>query len=490
MKKIFELLIIIVLLIVLVFIGKNKLATFYSNQGYDYYESASYDKAIEYFKSSLKLDPLVSTVHYNLAKAYESAGLTGKAEYEYRKAIQLDASFTRGYEALANIYFEQKSYKKAIAVLKEAEASASGPQEMRQLISHVSSEYTAHLINTAMDAFSKGDKPKAYALLNKALKANPTFPFLYHTLGYFYYVDEKYDKAVEKLNKAIQIDNTFFPAHQLLGDIYFEERSFNKAVKVYEMAASINRNDATLLNNLGLAFMNLENYQEAINILEEAVSLDPQNTNFRYSLASVYRDAGRLKESGAEYIKIINKQFDYPNAHNDLADVYVQESREDEAIREYTAELDSCLVKLQANPNDPLLLNSAARAYNGIGEYDKAKISVKKALAIKPDYRQAYLTLANIQNNLCAFEDSMLALKQAKALSPQRLYFIEKAINNVRGLKFFPNTVVYLKNKRRFEGIVKRETKDAIILEIDIGSSVGTVTLPRDDIERIASMEE
>ena len=490
MKKILEILLILGLLVILVLVGKNQLAAFYSNQGYDYYENASYDMAIDCFNKSLMLNPSVSAVHYNLAKSYEGAQLTEQAISEYRKAIQLDNSFIWSYEALANIYFEQKAYKRAIVVLKEAEANASNKQEIADLINHVSSEYMAQLINIAMDEFANEDRAKAYKLLDKALQINPNFAFIHYTLGYFYYAENKHDKAVGKLNEAIRLDSMFFPAHKLLGDIYFEEKSFEEAVREYKTAISINSYDATLLNNLGLAFMNLENYQEAIKFLKEAVSLAPENINFRYSLASVYKDAGEFEKSIIEYNKVINEQPNYPNVYNDLANIYQQQGRKEKAIEEYKKELVLCRDRLLASPNDPLLLNGIACAYNGIGEYDKAKAFADKALRIDPDCREAYLTLATIQNNLCNFDDAMAALEQAKAVSTQKLYYIDKAIANVGELKFFPTDVIYMKNKRCFEGKIKRKTKDAIILEIDIGSTVGTVTLRKDNIERIVAKED
>ena len=258
MKKLIETLIIIVLLGVLVFFGKDKLAMFYSNQGFDYYENASYEQAIDSFKKSLTLDPSVSTVHYNLAKAYDRAQLKEEAISEYRKSISLDPSFTWGYEALANIYFEKKLYDKAIAVLQEATANGVNNDEIDPLVNHVSSAYMVNLINTAMTAFDNGDKVKARELLSKALQLNPNFALGYYIFGYFYYLEEKLDKAVEKLKKAIQLDPMFLPACRLLGDIYFEKKDFSKAADAYKVALSINTNDAVLLNNLGICFMNLE----------------------------------------------------------------------------------------------------------------------------------------------------------------------------------------------------------------------------------------
>jgi tetratricopeptide (TPR) repeat protein len=139
-----------------------------------------------------------------------------------------------------------------------------------------------------------------------------------------------------------------------------------------------------------------------------------------------------------------------------------------------------------------------SHAYNEIGEYGRAKGLAGKALTIKPDYRQVYLTLASIYRNLGKPEESLIALEKAKGLSKQRNFFVEKAITDTKELKYIienkidfrPIDTVYLKNGRQLKGVIREETEDSIILEMNIGSSVGTVTLSRDSIERIVNKKK
>jgi tetratricopeptide (TPR) repeat protein len=498
MKKISELLILLVLLAVFILLGKNKLAAFYYNRGNNYYKRNLYKEAIDYFSKSLKINHSVALVHYGLANAYLNEKSEDKAIEEYKKTIQLDSRFLWGYKALAHMYLRREWYQEAIDILRKAKAIIPDNPEIEDLINYTSFEYVAQLINAGVEAFSIGDKLRAHELLNKALQINPNFLFTRYLLGYFYYSTHKYDEAEVMLNEAIRLNNKFFLAHKLLGDIYFEKKIFKKAVVEYKVALSINRNDSTLLNNLGLAFMNLENYNEAIPFLKEALSLNPGNVNIRYSLASVYRDSGRLSEAVSEYKNIINAHPDYPNVHNDLADIYREQGRTQEALEEYRKEIYFCQNKLSGKSNDPFLLADMSYAYNGIGDYAKAKELIDKALTLKPDYREAYLTLASIHRNLGDSVGALAALEKAKGLSAQRYFFIEKTIHDIKELKGFASDkiispaldMVYLKNGRLVEGRIKRETEDDIILEINVGSSTGTVTLSRDSIERIVSKYE
>jgi tetratricopeptide (TPR) repeat protein len=488
-----ELLILPVLFAFLLFVGKNKLAAFYYNRGCSFLENNLYDKAIDSFNKSIKVSPLLSKTHYSLANAYDADNQIEKAIKEYKKAIELDAHFLWGYEALVDIYFRKGEFQEATSLLKEAEANVSNSQDVKELIKLASFKEVAYFINSGVDAFSSGEKSKGYELLNRALRIDPDFVFTYYTLGYFYYSEHKYDEALDILNKADRLDSEFLFTHKLLGDIYFAKKDFVKAIGEYKKALLINSQDPVILSNLGLSFMNLEEYSQAILFLEQALKLDPQNINFRYSLASLYRDAGRIKESALEYKKITQEQPNYLNVHNDLADIYKKDGNNKEAFAEYQKEIDSCQLKLLTTPGDLVLLNSIAYAYNGLGQYAKAKALIDKVLEAKPDYREAYLTLANIQENLKEYQSALESLEKAKGLSNQRQVFIEQKIDDLREqfksinreMKFQTTQTVYLKNGRHFEGVIINETKDRIVLEINIGNSKGSVMFSKGDIERI-----
>ena len=432
MKKTIELFIVLALLSVFIFLAKDKLAVFYYNRGNDYCERHLYKEAINYFNKSLKVNPSFAIVHYGLANAYLGERLEDRAIEEYKQVLQLDHRFAPGYKALAQIYLRRELYQKAMDILKEAGTILPGSPEIGSLTNRAYLEYTVHLLDSGVDAFYRGDKLKAYELLNKTLQVNPDYALSHYLLGYFYYFDNKYDESETALKEAIRLDDKFFFAYRLLGDIYFEKKNFNKAIEEYDSALTINRNDVVILNNIGLAYMHLENYKQATSFLAEASGLNAGNVNIRYNLASLYRDSGRLNEATSEYKNVINMQPGYPGVHNDLGDIYTQLGRKAEASEEYRKEIRICQDRIPPNPDDPFVLNNMSRAYNGIGEYNKAKELIDKALSIKSDYQEAYLTLANICKNLGSPADELAALKKAKGLSSQKYFFIEKNIGDIK----------------------------------------------------------
>lgn len=488
MKKKIELLIFFVLLIVFVYVGYTKLAILYYNRGAKYYDRGLYEEAIGYFNKSLRINSKVAMVHYTLANAYMGKGMPDEAIKEYRKTIEVDPGYIKAYRRLAQAYLDRNMYNEAINLLKEAEGKFPADQEINKLLRAALFEYAVEYLSGGIDAFLAGDKQKAFSLLNKAAEIKPDFVYTRYTLGYFYYSEDNLDLAEAKLNEAIKIDSGYWPAYKLLGNIYFEKGNYQRAIEWYKQALALNYNDAILYNDLGLALMETERYSEAIIYLKEALKLDPNNINIRYSLASVSRDESRFQDAVSEYKNVINIQPEYPKVHNDLGDIYKQQGRDSDALNEYHKEIDNADKRLTLNENDAAALNDLAHAYNGIKEYDKARVIIRKAIAIQPDYRDAYLTLAKIQENLGEDEAALATLNKAKTMFGQ-VKFIDRdmlALKNKQDqLIFIYSDKVYLKNGRMFEGIIKEETDEKIILEVRIGTSQGLITIYRDNIKSI-----
>ena len=62
-----------------------------------------YNAAIGAFKTAEQIAPGVASIHYNIAQAYEASGILNEAEYEYERALQIDANYAKARQALAKI---------------------------------------------------------------------------------------------------------------------------------------------------------------------------------------------------------------------------------------------------------------------------------------------------------------------------------------------------------------------------------------------------
>ena len=69
-------------------------------------------------------------------------------------------------------------------------------------------------------------------------------------------------------------------------------------------------------------------------------------------------------------------------------------------------------------PLDPMAYNDQGLIYQKLEQYEAAIDSIQQAIALKPDYWEAYLNLAGIQQTLKQFEAALINIDKAIALQP------------------------------------------------------------------------
>lgn len=71
--------------------------------GVAYSKQNRYNPAIGAFKRASELRPDSHQIHYNLGQAYEAAGVPREAYAEYKKALEINAFYTKAQQALAEL---------------------------------------------------------------------------------------------------------------------------------------------------------------------------------------------------------------------------------------------------------------------------------------------------------------------------------------------------------------------------------------------------
>lgn len=67
--------------------------------GATYAAQGRFNAAIGAFKTAEQIAPGVASIHYNIAQAYEAAGIPEEAEYEYERALEIDPNYTVAQQA-------------------------------------------------------------------------------------------------------------------------------------------------------------------------------------------------------------------------------------------------------------------------------------------------------------------------------------------------------------------------------------------------------
>ncbi len=461
-KTLVELAVLIIVASISLLLLKPRLALWLSNKGVDYYNIGEVDKAVSFFKKSLKVKP-DPKVYCNLAGAYREKGMLRESNIEYEQALRLDGDYTQAYFGLAYNYEDEHLYEQAIASLKAAQAH--GAQEAQAELEQLGSEYAVFLFNQAIDAYLAGDKNQAEFQLNKGIELKPDFIF----------------------------------AHKMLGDIKFGQYRFREAIVDYQRAIALGLKDATiynLYNDIGICYMHLEDYTEAARYLRKAHQLEPLNLNILYNFACILRDNKNFTEALEKYRELARIQFNYPNVHNNLADIYKLMGKAEQAEKEYRNEVEVVETELSHQPENIYSLNRLALAYNGLGRYAQAKEIVDRVIAKEPDYAEAYYTRARIYESLGEGKEAVDDLVKAKRLFP-RAGFIDNYILRLKTRKAFAqsqelfsnDTLIYLTNGRQIKGRLKNKTEEQVFLDVLVGNSFGTIAIEHKDIRSMERLK-
>ena len=225
----------------------------YNNLGMAYYDKGDFEKAIEYCKKSISLNPDYFEAYNNLGIAYIATGKTVRAMKYFKTAIRLKRDFVSSYSNLGHLY-----------------------------------------------AFI-GYKDKAVEILNAAIKISPNFYRAYCNLGYIYMEKGDTIKAEEFFKKASSLREGDYEPHYCLGTAYIKNKNYKKAMDEYNKALKLGLCDSEIYNKLGFAYIKNGRFQEAEAAFMHSLALNKEQNEPHNNLGNLYSIFGHFGLAIHEY---------------------------------------------------------------------------------------------------------------------------------------------------------------------------------------------
>lgn len=257
-----------------------------NNVGCFLYQSDKVDRSLNMFQTALNAcvkaqerddgtdtDAYVTTISYNLARAYEAAGLQDEAKKIYGGLLERHSDYTEANARLTYIALRQSPTDegpKKMAKLYEAEATNL---EVRALFGWYLSKSKRRVANLAEDheqrhykhTLQNHDKHDRYALTGMGN--------LYLLTGRDMRRESEqdkekrrkvYERAVEFFDKALQLDTKNAYAAQGIAIALVDDRKdYATAVQIFSKIRDTLR-DASVYLNLGHAFAELRQFSKSI----------------------------------------------------------------------------------------------------------------------------------------------------------------------------------------------------------------------------------
>jgi tetratricopeptide (TPR) repeat protein len=203
----------------------ERLYAIYAYRGTAYSSKGDYDRAIQDFDQSVRLNPNDPGVYYVRGKAYLNKGDYDRAIQNFNQAVHLDPNYAPAFRDRGTAYRVKGNFDHAIQDLNEA---------IRLNPKDAGSYY-----DRGLTLFSKDDYDQAIEDYNETIRLNPNNAWTHYARGVAYFGKGDYDQAIQGYNEAIRLDPKFALAYERRGDAYFAQSNLTAAITDFEHAISV-----------------------------------------------------------------------------------------------------------------------------------------------------------------------------------------------------------------------------------------------------------
>ena len=242
--------------------------------------------------------------YYNQAKAAAQQGLTNRAMEYYRAAIKLDPEYGQALTGLGALLLKQERAGDAKVLFEKA--------------LQVDPNHATALINLAMIDQAQGDDKSALQRLQKVIARNPGYAEAHLNLGSLLASMKRHDAAIPHLVQAVNLSPKWAPAHLNLASAYLETKQWKKAEQHYRQAQSLKPKMAFAHYGLGLVQAAQQNHAGAVASYRKAIGLGSRTPKSYTQLGLSYLALGNREIAGQAFRAALKLEPNYAPAKKAL----------------------------------------------------------------------------------------------------------------------------------------------------------------------------
>lgn len=228
---------------------------------------------------------------------------------------------------------------------------------------------------------SRGRSDDAIKHYERALELNSDDVKAANNLGDVLASQGRTDEAIGWFRRALEIYPDYVVAHNNLANALEMQGRIDQAVRHYRRALRIEPDNADVHYNLANALYSHGRLDEAVGHYKSAVQIRPDDVSTRCNLADTLRVQGKLDEAISQYRRALQIEPENVMTLNGLAWVLVDDSRPHLDRAAEAIALAGRAAELTRHEN-PVILNTLARAYAAAGQPDKAEKIAQQALKL------------------------------------------------------------------------------------------------------------
>ena len=356
-------------------------------RGDAYLKEQKYQEASLEYRGALQIDGNMAAAHWGLAQAFEGLQRFPEMIESLRKTIELDKNNLDARIKLGNYYLAASKGQPNLIDEAERLAKETLDRDPNNIEGHI-------LLGSVL--FSRNDRDKAFAELNRAVALNPNRVESYLSLAKFYIVTNERNKAEELYRKAISIDGNSPLAHSEYGKFLAQGNRLPEAEAELNKAVEVGPKDHNARFTLASFYLVNKQFDKAENSFKQLVALEGDRPENQAMLAEFYTFISRTDDAVKIYQDILTKAPDYVDARYRLGEILL--GRGD--IQGATTQMEEVLKKDQ-HDRQALLLRARIRMKENRPQALKAAVEdLTEVLRQDPNSRPGLYYMAQANLNL------------------------------------------------------------------------------------------
>ena len=265
----------------------------YAYMGVSYRQLGRFDEARKYFQEGLKKDPRNPSCLYNLGYIEERQGNYQVAEHLFEETLRSSPDHADALLELANLRIKSKKYEEAAELLRKYVRVSRLPSQGYYKLAMV--ERSLHQTEAAQRDLS----------IFQTLSNDPsTGPFPYHQ-HLFDYLDnrsslspeEKTQLDLAELSAQIQKHPDQPEGLYLLAESYLKLGKVGEALKTIEQLDELSVGDYRTQTGVGVLLAQYRLYDDAIRHFQAAMHVKPDSDDVKFDLADAYFRKGVYQQA-------------------------------------------------------------------------------------------------------------------------------------------------------------------------------------------------
>ncbi len=303
------------------------------------------------------------------AQDYERRGLFKMAEQFYELAYELDPASVVLRDILVKKFIISRKYKQALLLIKGDKKNEALSDKEKRIAASLYVEMQQ--LGKAAEIF------ESLSTVSVSERA---------TLGYIYERLKNSAKSIENysicFNEKPQLD-----IGMKLADLFIQEKKLDQAESLYVLLEGRFENNAEIVNRLGVLNLIKRDTVSAMNFFNTALIIDSSSAEAMNNMAQIYIARGDYKEAINWYKKITRDDFLSKFYHRRTLGLLFYYDKQ------YTEAQEILQSLLTENVDDYELHYYLGLVFAAQKRYAMAEIELRKTLAIKDNYVDAWLHL-------------------------------------------------------------------------------------------------